>query len=131
MIVVGILHNIYIIDFFLYEEAYLRTVDICHRRFGFYFAWGWTVWVPATYTLQTQYLARRPIELNIFVAILILCVGLAGIGLYRSANHQKELARLTKGECTIWGHKAEVIKCSYQTSDGSVHESLLLCSGTC
>jgi 7-dehydrocholesterol reductase len=112
-----------------YVDRYLRTIDICHDHFGFYLAWGSLVWLPSVYTLQTQYLARYPVHLSYFMAALVLGTGLGGYALFRSVNHQKDLVRRTDGNCMIWGRKAEYIRCSYQTSDGKTHQSLLLCSG--
>lgn len=79
--------------------------------------------------MQAQYLAYHPVDLSPISAATTLAIGLGGYALFRSANHQKYLARETGGECRIWGSKAEVINCTYKTSDGVVHSSLLLCSG--
>ena len=87
------------------------------------------VWLPTTYTLQAQYLARNPHSLSNFNAILICAIGLSGYALFRAVNYQKDLARRTRGDCTIWGKPAEVIKARYQTLDGQEHETILLCSG--
>ena len=108
---------------------YLRTIDICHDHYGFYLGWGSMVWLPATYTLQAQYLARYPVNLSNPVAAAILLIGLAGYVVFRSVNYQKDVVRRTNGECMIWGRKAEVIRTKYKTEDGKEHESLLLCSG--
>lgn len=87
------------------------------------------VWLPTTYTLQAQYLARYPVDLSTPVAIAILAIGVSGYAMFRSVNHQKDIVRRTGGNCMIWGKKAEVIKATYRTEDGKEHESLLLCSG--
>ena len=108
---------------------YTRTIDICHEHFGFYLAWGSAVFLPTIYTLQTQYLARHSVQLHPAVAAGILFFGLGGYALFRTVNHQKDLVRQTQGNCMIWGREPEFIRCSYKTSDGSTHESLLLCSG--
>jgi 7-dehydrocholesterol reductase len=62
IIVADILHAIYVLDFFINEDWCLRTIDICHDHFGFYLAWGSVVWLPSMYILQTQYLARHPLD---------------------------------------------------------------------
>ena len=36
MILVNLLQAIYVIDFFYYEDWYLRTIDIATDHFGFY-----------------------------------------------------------------------------------------------
>ena len=102
---------------------------MCHDHFGFYLAWGSVVWLPAVYTLQTQYLARYPVQLSPLTAATILCIGLGGYVLFRSVNHQKDLVRRTNGQCFIWGKKAEYVRCTFKTKDGVTHDSLLLCSG--
>jgi len=129
MIVVIILHTIYVVDFFYNEDWYLRTIDICHDHFGFYLGWGSLVWLPTTYTIQTQYLARYPTHLPLPVALSILSTGLVGYYIFRSVNHQKDIVRRTDGNCMIWGKPAEYVRCTFKTSDGKTHESLLLCSG--
>lgn len=123
------LHFLYVIDFFINEDWYLRTIDICHDHFGFYLAWGSVVWLPCMYTLQTQYLARNPIIISAFQAMTILVTGVSGYLIFRSVNHQKDVVRRTGGKCIIWGSRAQVLRVKYQTKDGTDHESLLLCSG--
>jgi 7-dehydrocholesterol reductase len=124
-----LLHTIYVVDFFINEDWYLRTIDICHDHFGFYLAWGSVVWLPGVYTLQTQYLAVNPVALSNFQAAFLLCTGVGGYVLFRSVNHQKDLVRRTNGDCMLWGKPAQVVRVKYRTKDGLVHDSLLLCSG--
>jgi 7-dehydrocholesterol reductase len=124
-----ILHTIYVVDFFINEDWYLRTIDICHDHFGFYLAWGSMVWLPCMYTLQSQYLARNPVILSPVYAATIFAAGVTGYAIFRSVNHQKDLARRTKGNCKIWGSPAKVLHVKYMTKDGLEHTSLLLCSG--
>ncbi|KAM3068487.1 hypothetical protein ACMFMF_009304 [Clarireedia jacksonii] len=78
---IAFLHSIYVIDFYINEDWYIRTIDICHDHFGFYLAWGSMAWLPSMYTLQTQYLARNPISLHPALALAILITG-NGRGLY-------------------------------------------------
>lgn len=117
------------VDFFINEDWYLRTIDICHDHFGFYLAWGSFVWLPSIYTLQTQYLARYPVSLSGFHAMAILATGVSGYILFRSVNHQKDLVRRTGGNCKLWGLPAKVVPVKYHTRDGLEHNSILLCSG--
>ncbi|KAB8298696.1 hypothetical protein EYC80_000871 [Monilinia laxa] len=124
-----LLHSIYVVDFFINEDWYLRTIDICHDHFGFYLAWGSIVWLPSMYTLQTQYLARNPHSLSTFSALMIFTFGVSGYILFRSVNHQKDLVRRTKGKCQLWGAPAKVLNVKYRTKDGKEHDSILLCSG--
>ena len=129
IIIATFLHTVYTVDFFINEDWYLRTIDICHDHFGFYLAWGCIVWLPSIYTLQTQYLAQNPVHLSNFHAAAILLIGVGGYALFRSVNHQKDLVRRTKGDCELWGAPAKVLRVKYRTRDGLEHESLLLCSG--
>jgi 7-dehydrocholesterol reductase len=126
IIVTFILHVLYIGDFFYHEDWYLRTIDIAHDHFGFYLAWGSAAFLPAMYTLQVQYLARSPVELHPISAGLILGIGIGGYAIFRSANNQKDSVRRLGGK---W-KDSSVIKCSYTTADGLVHQSVLLCSGS-
>jgi 7-dehydrocholesterol reductase len=123
------LHFLYVVDFFINEDWYLRTIDICHDHFGFYLAWGSVVWLPCIYTLQTQYLARNPIIISSIQAISILLAGIGGYAMFRSVNNQKDIVRRTKGSCKIWDSPARFLRVTYRTKDGLFHESLLLCSG--
>ncbi|PMD25796.1 ERG4/ERG24 ergosterol biosynthesis protein [Hyaloscypha hepaticicola] len=129
ILVSTILHTIYVVDFFINEDWYLRTIDICHDHFGFYLAWGSIVWLPGIYTLQTQYLARNPVIWSDAQAAGILLTGISGYILFRSVNHQKDIVRRTKGYCHLWGSPAKVLRVKYHTKDGLEHKSLLLCSG--
>ena len=129
MIIVDILHAMYVVDFFINEDWYLRTIDICHDHFGYYLAWGSAAFLPTMYTLQNQYLARYPTDLSWFTATLIFSVGIGGYVMFRLVNHQKDKVRKTNGNCQIWGKPAKYIRTKYKTSDGVEHESLLLLSG--
>ena len=129
IVLATLFHLIYVVDFFVHEDWYLRTIDICHDHFGFYLAWGSTVWLPCMYTLQTQYLARNPIMLPSTHSWTIFFVGLSGYALFRSVNGQKDLVRSTNGKCRIWRASAAVIRVDYRTKDGLEHGSILLCSG--
>ncbi|KAF8145212.1 ergosterol biosynthesis ERG4/ERG24, partial [Mycena galopus ATCC 62051] len=130
MIVVNILQNLYIVDFFYQEGWYVRTiVRYAHDHFGFYLAWGGAAWIPSMYTLQAQYLAHYPVNLTRTEALIILLVGIFGYRMFRVSNEQRTVARRTAGNCLIWGKKPVVITAHYTTSNGKEHTSLLLCSG--
>ncbi|KAH8883719.1 ERG4/ERG24 ergosterol biosynthesis protein [Thozetella sp. PMI_491] len=129
MLIINLLHGIYVADFFINEDWYLRTIDICHEYFGFYLAWGSAVWLPSIYTLQAQYLARNPVDLSPLAATTILTLGLGGYVFFRLANRQKDRVRKSKGDCYVWGAKAKVMRCHFKTINGQKHETLLLLSG--
>jgi 7-dehydrocholesterol reductase len=129
MVVLNILQAIYVVDFFINEDWYLRTIDICHDHFGFYLGWGSIVWLPTMYTIQAQYLFYNSVSLPSSAAAGILATGLGGYLIFRSVNYQKDLVRRTNGECLIWGQPAGVLKCTYKTANGKQHQSLLLYTG--
>ncbi|KAG5437336.1 hypothetical protein PCANB_000766 [Pneumocystis canis] len=126
MYLVIFFHALYVMDFFYHENWYLRTIDICHDHFGFYLAWGDTVWLPLMYTLQVQYLYRNPIDLHPYYVVIILICGLIGYVIFRGANNQKDHVRLTDGNCKIWGKPPKVIRATYVTSDGKINVLLIL-----
>ncbi|KAI8832700.1 7-dehydrosterol-delta 7-reductase [Chytridium lagenaria] len=115
MLLLNFLHAVYVLDFFKHEDWYLRTIDISHDHWGFYLAWGDSVWLPYMYTLQSHFLVRNPIDLSWPYFGLVISVGLFGYYIFRA--------------CTIWGRAATVIRTEFETSDGKIHRSLLLTSG--
>ncbi|KAH7177058.1 ergosterol biosynthesis ERG4/ERG24 family-domain-containing protein [Dactylonectria macrodidyma] len=129
LILITILQTLYVVDFFVNESWYLRTIDIAHDHYGFYLAWGCFCFLPTTYTIQGQYLGLYPRSASTTYLGLWFAVGLVGYVLFRSANDQKDKVRRSGGKCLIWGKPAEFIVASYKTSDGKQHESLLLCCG--
>ncbi|KAI9298934.1 ERG4/ERG24 ergosterol biosynthesis protein [Neoconidiobolus thromboides FSU 785] len=124
-----ILHGIYVVDFFYNEDWYLRTIDIAHDHFGYYLAWGDSVWLPFMYTLQSFYLYRNPIDLSIPFFWAIMGLGLGGYFIFRECNNQKDIIRKAGGKGKIWGYEANVITAKYKTSDGETRVSYLLASG--
>jgi 7-dehydrocholesterol reductase len=129
MYLLNFLHAVYVLDFFYHEDWYLRTIDIAHDHFGFYLAWGDSVWLPYMYTLQSHFLLRHRLDLSTPYFLLTLGVGLLGYYIFRTVNNQKDLVRSTDGNCKIWGKPAEFIRTEFTTTDGKLHKSLLLTSG--
>ncbi|KAH6887022.1 ergosterol biosynthesis ERG4/ERG24 family-domain-containing protein [Thelonectria olida] len=129
LILITILQTLYVVDFFINESWYLRTIDIAHDHYGFYLAWGCFCFLPTTYTIQGQYLGLYPTSASNSYLVFVFAIGLAGYALFRSANSQKDQVRRSGGQCLVWGKPAEYIVASYKTSDGKQHESLLVCSG--
>jgi 7-dehydrocholesterol reductase len=128
MLAVHLLHLTYILDFFYHEGWYLRTIDIAHDHFGFYLAWGDTVFLPMTYTLQSLYLLYNPVQLSTPALLAVLALGWSGYGVFRAVNNQKDRVRQSKGRCLIWGKPARYLEVHYSTLDGP-RSSLLLTSG--
>jgi 7-dehydrocholesterol reductase len=129
MLVAVALQTIYILKFFYWEGGYFGSLDIMHDRFGYYICWGVISWIPAVYTITTQYLVRHPRELSPAVAIAIFVFGVAAIWANYDADAQRQRVRATDGKTTVWGKPPELIRAEYTTTDGKKHESLLLVSG--
>ncbi len=129
MIVSVALQLIYIAKFFVWEDGYLRSLDIMHDRAGFYICWGCMVWVPCIYTSPSMYLVLHPIELPIWAAFAIFSLGALGIGVNYFADKQRLLTRATNGSCQIWGKKPVTLVAHYKTADGKKEQSILLASG--
>ncbi|CAG8948904.1 hypothetical protein HYFRA_00002030, partial [Hymenoscyphus fraxineus] len=129
ILITNFLQFLLIIDQSFNEDWYIRTMDIAHDHFGFNFAWGSSVFLPALYSIQIQYLARHPITLSTTNALIILALGLIGFTIFRGTNHQKDIVRRTNGKCNIFGKPARYLRCKYMTTDGKQRESLLVYSG--
>ncbi|KAF7368088.1 7-dehydrocholesterol reductase [Mycena sanguinolenta] len=105
MIVVNILQNLYILDFFYHEDWYTRTIDIAHDHFGFYLAWGGGACIPSMYTIQAQYLARYPASLSRGMALIILLgefsvIGCFGFAITREPSLDAHQGIVSSGEET-------------------------------
>ena len=129
MVILNALQLLYVLDLFAREDWYLRTIDIHHDRFGFYFAWGATAWLPFFYPVQSFYLVQNPVELSAGAAAGVLALGLAGYAIFVSANRQRDRFRQAEGRCRVWGREATFIEASYRTLDGALRRSPLLASG--
>jgi 7-dehydrocholesterol reductase len=129
LIFISILQTVYVLDFFVNESWYLRTIDIAHDHFGFYLAWGTFCFLPMTYTIQGQYLGLYPGSASTPYLVFWFSIGIVGYFIFRSANDQKDRARRNGGDLKIRGKEAEYVLASYRTLDGKEHTSLLLCSG--
>jgi 7-dehydrocholesterol reductase len=128
MIALYILHATYILDFFWNEDWYLRTIDIAHDHFGFYLAWGDSVWLPWLYPLQAFYLVKYPVQLSTPVFVAVLAFGFAGYYIFRAVNDQKDKFRKDPSK-PIWGKPAVFVMAKFATGDGKFRESPLLASG--
>ena len=131
MILVNLLQLAYVLDFFAREDWYLRTIDMHHDRFGFYFAWGSTVWIPFAYTLQAAYLARHPVRLSpaAMVGILALAGGLATPSSCRRTGSATDFAVSRRQLSGSGAGRRRPIPARYVTADGIVHHTRLLTSG--
>lgn len=129
LILVSILQTLYVVNFFINESWYLRTIDIAHDHYGFHLAWGCFCLLPTTYTIQGQYLGMYPSSASNTYLAIVFAMGLMGYVMFRTVNNEKDSLRRSEGQCLIWGKPAEYIVAEYTTSDGKRHKSLLLCSG--
>jgi 7-dehydrocholesterol reductase len=129
MMVAVALQLLYLTKFYFWETGYLRSLDIMHDRAGFYTLWGCLVWVPCIYTSPTMYLVQHPIDLNFWLAALILVAGSACILVNYFADRQRQMVRATQGNCKIWGKDPKVKIACYTTELGEAKQNLLLASG--
>jgi protein-S-isoprenylcysteine O-methyltransferase Ste14 len=92
----------YVADFYWFEEAMLSTWDINFENYGFMLAFGFIVWMPFTFSIQTQYLVYHAPEIPAWAAVLIGLMNFAGYYVFRSSNLQKHHFR-TDPNARIWG----------------------------
>ena len=100
---------VYVLDYFIHEEAILSTMDIVHDRFGFMLCFGDSVWVPFTYSIQAYYLIDHVHRLPIWAAVVFSIVFAAGYVFFRVTNLQKHRFR-EDSERPIRGRKPEYIE---------------------
>jgi 7-dehydrocholesterol reductase len=120
---------IYLLKFFIWEEGYMKSMDIQVDRAGYYICWGCLVWVPAVYTSPMLFMVNHPVGLSVVAAIVIFILGLASIWINYWADYQRQTVRATNGETTIWGAAPKLILAEYSTETGERKTNLLLASG--
>lgn len=114
MVLVCLFQFVYVLDYFIHEEAILSTMDVVHDRFGFMLCFGDTVWVPFTYSVQAYYCITHVSSLSVGAIIVFTLIFILGYGIFRMTNLQKHRFR-EDPERPIWGKKPEYI----QTARGS------------
>ena len=124
-----VLQLAYIFKFFLWEDGYLRTMDIMHDRAGFYICWGCLVWLPCVYTASTFYLVEHAPQMPGAVGAALVLTGLFAIAINYLADRQKQRFRASQGHCKVWGKTPKTIVAHYRSGDGREHRNLLLASG--
>jgi 7-dehydrocholesterol reductase len=129
MVIVLFLQTLYIGYFFYRETWYLKTLDISLDHFGWLFAFGDLVWLPAMYTLQGLYLVHNPVQLSWNAVIAVMGLGCAGFIMFATSNNQKDLFKVLGADMKIEGEPVEFMVCPYKTSDNTIYESKLLLSG--
>lgn len=99
----------YVADFYWFEDAMLSTWDINYENYGFMLAFGFIVWMPFNFSLQTQYLVYNDPNLPIWALPLIAVLNFGGYYVFRVSNLQKHLFR-TKPDALIWGKEPTFIQ---------------------
>ena len=66
---------VYLLKFFIWEEGYMKSMDIQVDRAGYYICWGCLVWVPAVYTSPMLFMVQHPVGLGIVGAGFIFVAG--------------------------------------------------------
>lgn len=150
--VVYVLQLVYIVDWGVYEDWYLDTIDMKHDRMGYYLCFGSITWMPIIYTSYTFYTSRYLPWKDIPSWIIAPIVGyLVTYMFFRLANNEKFFFRLYgkaegkngSGENIEEGYdKKDVdggenegrcdkgyIRVQYMTSEG-IKSNYLLTSGT-
>lgn len=114
MMLVCFFIGLYIVDYYVNEEAILTTWDIVHEPFGWMLCWGSLIYVPFFYPLAAVWLAETPYVLPWWGVVAILLIGVTGYVIFRQCNIQKH--RFRKDPTTkIWGKAPQYI----QTQRGS------------
>ncbi len=105
---------LYIVDYYIHEDAILTTWDIIHEPFGWMLCWGSLIYVPFFYPMSAVWLANSDYSLPTWAAAAILALCIAGYVIFRQCNIQKH--RFRKDPTTlIWGKPPTFI----QTQRGS------------
>lgn len=120
---------VYLFKFFIWEEGYMKSMDIQVDRAGFYICWGCLVWVPSVYTSPVLFMVLHPVGLSAIAASVIFALGMIAIWTNYWADYQRQMVRATDGKTKIWGKAPELIRASYQTANGLTKENILLASG--
>jgi len=105
---------LYIVDYYVVEDAILTTWDIVHEPFGWMLCWGSLIYVPFFYSLSAVWLASHPYVLPWWGVAAILALDLAGYAIFRQANIQKHRFRRNP-DTRIWGKAPEYIQARHGT----------------
>lgn len=114
MVLACLFISLYVVDYYVVEDAILTTWDIIHEPFGWMLCWGSLVYVPFFYPLAPIWLAEHRRTLPAWAAIGIGLLGLTGYFIFRQSNIQKHRFRKDPTR-NIWGRPPRYI----QTSRGT------------
>lgn len=124
-----ILIELYLAKFFHWESGYMKTIDICVDRAGFYLCYGCFCFVPLFYVLPSIYLAYHPVYLGYILTIIVLLLGMLCLFINYDADRQRFEVRSTDGNCLVWGKEPVIIRAKYILLNGEQKENILLASG--
>ncbi|KAI3471859.1 hypothetical protein Pfo_028512 [Paulownia fortunei] len=102
------LSQLYILDYFFYEEYMTSTWDIIAERLGFMLVFGDLVWIPFTFSIQGWWLLNNEVELTTAAIIANCLVFLIGYLVFRGANKQKHVFKKNP-KALIWGRPPKVV----------------------
>lgn len=100
---------LYIVDYYIHEDAILTTWDIVHEPFGWMLCWGSLVYVPFFYPLSAIWLASNDYSLPWWAVAGILALNVLGYVIFRQCNIQKHRFR-RDATTKIWGKPPEFIQ---------------------
>jgi hypothetical protein len=111
MVLTCVFVTLYIVDYFVVEDAILTTWDIVHEPFGWMLCWGSLIYVPFFYPLAAVWLAEHHYSLPPWAAVAVALLGLAGYVIFRQSNIQKHHFRKDSTR-RIWGRTPTYIQTS-------------------
>ena len=142
---------VYMYKFYIWEMGYMHTMDIQHDRFGFYEAWGCSVWVPVVYTSHSLYLVEHCRDLGPVGGLAIAVLGVYAVFVNYEADWQRQVvrasdAKMSRSQISLANHLAgrgalddgsgpvAVIRAKYEfhnesTGKTSTKSSILLVDG--
>lgn len=126
------IQSIYIAKFFLWEDGYVRGIDITMDKTGFYNVWLHVCLKPTFHSIASVYLTENVPDVAYPWSVFTLVIGLTGlclVGLNFWVDYQKQKTRDLHGAIVIWGALPRLLFVSTRLSSGSSVENILLASG--
>jgi len=102
------IHFFYIMHYFNSEPTVLNMKDFTDEHEGWSLIFGMITLVPVLYSMPEFYILENPVQLNIFVAILIIGIFFFGYRIFSEANQQK-LDFRSNPKSLIWGKPARMV----------------------
>ena len=101
MVCVTLFQGLYVWDALFQEKAILTTMDITTDGFGYMLAFGDLTWVPFIYSLQARYIVDHDPKFKLWQIIIIVCIYIFGMYIFRSANSQKDAFRKNPNDPSV------------------------------